>query len=132
MIGFNYNKNDTTVVDVLFINKDLKEISFTPDNTNVLGNNFSIMLDMNRNEFTFNDSRDIKIAVLKQYNRKGDIIKTCIFELGDVDFGSIDKFFKFTYKIKTFKDFYIDVDFNDSTSYLNSLKRDLKIGDILN
>lgn len=132
MIGFNYNKNDTTVVDVLFINKDLKEIKIVPNNTNVLGNRFSIMLDMNRDDFTFNDSRDIRIAVLNQYDRKGDIIRICIFELGDVDFGSIDKFFKFTYKIETFKDFYIDDDFTDPSTYLNSLKRDLKIGDILN
>ena len=130
MISFNYNKSDTTMVDVLFINKDFKEITLVPNNTNVLGNRFSIMLDMNRDDFTFNDSIDIRIAVLNQYNRKGDIMKICIFELGDVDFGSIDKFFKFTYKIKTFKDFYIDAEFR-APIYLNSLKRDLKISNIL-
>ena len=131
MIGFNYNKNDTTMVDILFINKDFKEITLVPNNTNVLGNRFSIMLDINRNDFTFNDSIDIKIAVLNQYNRKGDIIKICIFELDDVDFGSIDKFFKFTYKVKTFKDFYITAE-SLAPIYLNSLKRDLKISNILN
>lgn len=119
------------MVDVLFINKDFKEITLVPNNTNVLGNRFSIMLDINRNDFTFNDSIDIKIAVLNQYNRKGDIIKICIFELDDVDFGSIDKFFKFTYKVKTFKDFYITAE-SLAPIYLNSLKRDLKISNILN
>lgn len=131
MILFNYNKSDTTMVDVLFINKDFKEITLVPNNTNVLGNRFSIMLDINRDDFTFNDSIDIKIAVLNQYNRKGGIIRTSIYELDDVDFGSIDKFFKFTYKIKTFKDFYIDAEFR-APIYLNSLKRDLKISNILN
>ena len=131
MILFNYNKSDTTMVDVLFINKDFKEITLVPNNTNVLGNRFSIMLDINRDDFTFNDSIDIKIAVLNQYNRKGGIIRTSIYELDDVDFGSIDKFFKFTYKIKTFKDFYIDAE-SLAPIYLNSLKRDLKISNILN
>ena len=132
MIGFNFNKGIITDVEVRLIDKNLEELHFKPDNVSVYGNNFVMMLGLEECELTFEYSRDIRIAIVYQYDRKGSIIRMIIFELGDVDFGSIDKFLKFTYKIESHKDFYLDnSDLNDVKQYLNSLRRDLKISSII-
>jgi hypothetical protein len=133
MIGFNFNKGMITDVEVRLIDKNLEELHFKPDNVSTYSNKFVMMLDLEECELSFEDSRDIRIAVVYQYDRKGSIIRMVIFELGDVDFGSIDKFLKFTYKIVSYKDFYLDnSDLNDVVQYLNSLRRDLKISRIIN
>lgn len=133
MIGFNFNKGMITDVEVRLIDKNLEELRFKPDNVSTYSNKFVMMLDLEECELTFEDSRDIRIAVVYQYDRKGSIIRMVIFELGNVDFGSIDKFIKFTYKIVSYKDFYLDnSDLNDVVQHLNLLRRDLKISRIIN
>ena len=132
MTVFNFNKDSITDVEVRLIDKNLEELHFKPDNVSTYSNKFVMMLGLEECELTFENSRNIRIAVVYQHDRKGSIIRMIIFELGDVDFGRIDKFLKFTYKIESHKDFYLDnSDLNDVKQYLNSLRRDLKISSII-